>query len=801
MSFLSLVISAATCTQLSVPESVPPEPELLRLLQFGGSQQSKEITAALSHPHPEIRRRALWASRSFHRPDAPFAIRALDDPESHVRLAALNVLKSEFRLAVILKKQTPDLTSVIDRIIGLLQVDPPEMQSACAGVLGYIGSGRPEVVAALVTAAHEDTPVAAAAIAALIQLNADCGFGLTRTANRLTRRSLPELLAVNPATDVRPRVWQFLVCDSDAQVRIACLRYVQNGDRDIPRVLNEVVRQWSFPDSEVQDSAVQAFETISLKEPEDDVETVLDALVQIDSGWKHRINVWQRLGHAIEGRAASFVRLLLDPETPLRRRIEMAGVFSQSDRVSDNNVDDDELQQFLIDKAFDEQVPLVVRIGIARGLSNEAEWRRGNSGKKLRRRLLSIFAEAVSSDIPLPFRMMALSEIRNAVDDDPAARELIVDLFDREFRVIRRSTDANSESSALAGKWRARLVSARVGVPIRKPLSEDVLMSAADDISPDVRLWAAQRVFNSLSSKNRKTEWNAVIGMFNDSDARVRSIGLQSLAYFPNHTDESHQLAVTQLDDPDSRVRDDAITILEELGGDVSPAVNRLRQELTSLEKSEGWSPSAMWPHRRIGILERLIWLAPEDPGIQADVLRTFRAEPTRLPGLKLIAQLVPHLPDILPEVAALLDEPYPELRAGAADALVYFGDGSRKSLPRLQQLLSDRDASVHEAAARAVLTLEPDHELARSIVGRTIAHECGGRWCYSQPPALTCVARLKERGLPALRLGLDGAEPFWRQDHLRQLHQRWKTDPGGHGYLEILLREHGLIPEAKSGE
>ena len=50
-----------------------------------------------------------------------------------------------------------------------------------------------------------------------------------------------------------------------------------------------------------------------------------------------------------------------------------------------------------------------------------------------------------------------------------------------------------------------------------------------------------------------------------------------------------------------------------------------------------------------------------------------------------------------------LTNDPRPETREHAVNALGYFGDDANSALPVLRKLLDDRDAGVRDAAARAL--------------------------------------------------------------------------------------------------
>ncbi len=762
-------------TLAETSQSVSDEDSLLRvarLLQFGGKKQSDRLQKLLPHPHPEVRRRALWACQRARCLSDMALSSGLHDSDPKVRLAAVRVLQAETVLAHALKINGRDQAQWIPRLVHMLRSDSAPVQAECAKYFADRGNEDADVIAALVSTAQAEQDASAAAIAALASMNSDTSLGLVRIANQATRRRLPELIQSTFPTPAVIRIWQCLMCDPDAEIRLACLKHVPRRVEYTDILLKAVIRQWFDSDQRIQAEAVAAFQEFILGS-RDDLATTLDALVLIDWDWSNRRTVWRHLSRTIDRDAAWVVRTLQDPNQDLRRRMELAGVVSQCSGLSDDSVDVDLLQRLVVDCAHDTRSPLPIRVGIAAGLATDAFFLPSELQARLRRRLASVFAEALETDTPLPFRMMALPEIAYERFDDPAAAEVIMDAFERDFHVITDRTASRPARSE--GRWRAALLNIALYIQSEPTRRHHALVTALSDVDAAVRRTASEHLRDDYVSAESRIAPDVVIRMLSDSDAGVRSFGLQCLPFAAMPANDAWQLTFARLDDSDRSVRDRAVSALIQLGGDMTPAVSRLLDEMVQLEQSEGWKRHGSWHSNRERLLQRLIALDPEHPKVQAAVVRTFHREDTRLIGLRLLSGLSDQIPAVGTEVSELLHEPYPELRSAAADTLIHFEDAAREVLPRLEQLLADKEKSIRVASARAVLTQNPDHVAAGRIFAATIAEEVTGMWCYSSPPAITCTrftrpAKGSRTSRPAIQGNLSAATPNRGADRSRQI-------------------------------
>ncbi|HEY8871077.1 MAG TPA: HEAT repeat domain-containing protein [Candidatus Limnocylindrales bacterium] len=239
----------------------------------------------------------------------------------------------------------------------------------------------------------------------------------------------------------------------------------------------------------------------------------------------------------------------------------------------------------------------------------------------------------------------------------------------------------------------------------RDPQVIDQLRVSLLDANPGVRRLAAE-MLGRLGARN---EVRAVIGLFHDPDPGVRRAALGAVAVLGTpvggdnggRTDDRLAGSVADaLDDPEPEVRVAAVSTLFTLDGRrLAESADRLAHDASPAVRAE--------------LSVALVRSDEEDrPHAILAALLESDAPADRLAGLDAVARLRGHAPS--PQMAALLADRSPVVRAAAVKAVAAVDEGVGDPMPALAAALTDDSPTVRFAAARG---LNERFDAARELI------------------------------------------------------------------------------------
>lgn len=772
----------------SSAEAAVRDRSLLRLLKYTRTVPLDQLQSALRHENPEVRRLALqrwsWGATSDLAPGKPLRdsdrqrlFAALQDSDPGVRSMAAQLVGERERQDV----------SIATRLAEMLRTDSADVRVAAAAALGRSGQTSPEIHSSLSAAAREEGELAAQAIVALLALDSDRGVVALRNADDATRMLVAKSLTVHEITEVKDRAFLLLLSDSRPEIRRQVLENLDldRASRDV--VIWQTLQGLLDPDPAVRGAASSNLHGRFELETPDEFARATRLIMKMPADSPHRDAAWICLKKPVEEQTGSALKFLRDAEQDERLRIELAGILTRCESLSDDDLETEELATEIEQIALDARVPLAIRVAAAETLCGYHLSPRDDlpkSDDEYAEQFRPLFIEGVNANIFLPMRLMALHHMVVASHVDESARRVIDELFQREWDQHR--------STRGSARWRGTLLEAAYN---SRPKEQDVtplLSLGLRDADVGIRRFSAGLLRNAVSNRRFVPDETMLLSLLDDEDLETRRTALQVTTERGPKTAAVTTQLLKLLDDSDSALRHETARAWKRLGADVSPVVNRLLERLALAEQSFWNEPHSPQSKMFREGMEILLDVSPEDPRVVAAVLRTLNREDRLTEGLMWLPKLGPAGREALPTLLALLEEPYEGLVIPAANAISYLGPVARPVLPKLRGMLADPESDVAKAVAKSVLRLEPTNTTAQDIVAKTILAEFQMMWCWSAPPAWSCVLSLKKEGLPTLRKVLLTPADSLIGSPLESLLSGWENTGQSREYdfLEPLLRE-----------
>lgn len=785
-----------TLSKTESSETALVDRSLLRLLRYARVVPVDQLRSALRHENPEVRRLALqrWSPQEIveaaqakppREPDRQPLFAALDDPSPVVRGAA----------AQLVGNQGTHGESAAPRLAEMVWTDSIGVRTSAARALGRIGLRTPEIHAALSAAAREEGALAAQAIVALLALKSDRGFVALRHADDAARLLVAKSLFSHEITDLRDRVFLQLIADSNPEIRAQALTSLEGHCASRDLVIWQTLQGLHDPDSAVRSRAASLlWHRIELETP-DEYARAMQLIVKLPSDSTHRETAWCCFKKPVEEQTGTALKFLRDAEQDERSRIELAGVLTRCMSIADDDLEADELADEIEKMALEKRLPLAIRIAAAETLCGDYLSIRDGFPKteaEYAAQFRPLFLDGVKANILLPLRLMALHRAVIASREDAAARRVIDEVFQQEFR--QRSTTAGNMH------WRSALFDAAYRSRPDDADRTSLLSFGVHDSDAGMRSVSARLLKDAVWNRRFSPDEAMLVALLNDADLEIRRAALQAMTERGPKTDGMKSRIFELLDDPDRSLRRDAMLAWKRLGMDLSPILNRQLERLARAESVSGNEPEILESSAFAEEMEALLEVSCEDPRVVAAVLRTLNREEGLNLGLMWLTKLGPAGREAFPTLLALLDEPAEGLVGRAAHAVGFLGPVARPALPKLRGFLTGTEREFARMAAMSVLRLDPADTAAQDIVVKNVIAEFQLMWCYSSPPAWSCVLSLKRDGLPTLRKILLSPETNLVGSPLESLYHHWDVLPSSreYEYLEPLLRE--FLEDSETG-
>lgn len=780
-------------------DAIVPDRSLTRLLKYAQVVPLDQLRAALRHENPEVRRLAL---ERWHRQELSYGVAEKPPRERDLQplFAGLNDPSPKVRstAARLIGEQRQPSLSAAARLAEMLRTDSADVRVVAATALGRIGRHSSEVHAALSVASREEGPLAAQAILALLAWESDRGFVALRRADDAARLLVAKNLNGNEITAMRDRVFLLLLSDSVPEIRRQTLENLHQGSASRDVVIWQMLNCSLDPDPGVRRTAASNLHgRVELETPEE-FERATRLILRMPADDPLRESAWWLVKKPIEDEPGPVLSFLRDTDKDERLRIEVAGVLTRCEHLSDDDMDNAKFADEIEQMALDARMPLAIRVAAAETLCGYSlNVRNGfpKSDDEYEEQFRPLFLEGVKANIFQPMRLMALRRVMFASNVDAAAGRVIDDLFQQEF-VQPRAT----RGSAL---WRAKLFEAMC---YSRPKDMDLtplLSLGVRGADIGVRRVSAGLLRDAVWNRRYVPDEKLLISLLEEADSETRRAALQAMNERGPKSAAVTTRLLKMLDDSDPWLQREAAFAWKRLGVDVAPMMSRLLERLAQVESATEKEPHSSNANTFKEVLGTLLAVSPTDPRVIAVVLRMLSREESLRYGLMCLPKLGPAGHAALPMLLELLEEPYEQLVSLAAEAVGPLGPVARPALPKLRTLLTDPRDEVKEAAARSVLRLDPTDTAAQDIAAQNIIAEFQTMWCYSVPPNWSCVLSLKRDGLPTLRKVLLSPETARFGSPLESLLSEW----GNQGptreadYLEPLLREFLEESDTKLGE
>lgn len=654
----------------------------------------------------------------------------------------------------------------VPSLVEALQGKDPEIRKGAAATLGLLGPLAKSAVPALVRDLAD--PQEAVRLAA-----ADALLKLERTDFAVVHKTLP--------------VWSAALKAQDPAERRQAIRGIQRyaltasrlKQRDWNEILPPVLAALKDADQGVVFTADMILGSIT-EEDKPALPLLLTAVA--DAGNRNRwrvVKALARFGPEAKAAVPALLAILKDPQSP--GRFDAARALSAVGKGDDTVV-------AALGAAFKDKSDPQFRAAVAEALGGL-----GDTAKAA----LPALAEGLQDDNPAVREAVVTALAKVGAGADEVLPSLVEVLGRPEVpgNLLRERAQAALArfgkgavpvlTKLLADASPERRNGAAVALALLGPKAADAvpaLQQALKDADPRVRIRAADALW-SVEKKGQPAV-ATLIDALNSPDAQVRRRAVDVLTVIGPEARDAVPALTRGLKDKDEALASKYAAALAAVGPDAKAAVPVLAEVVKNTER----------PALRVAAIDALGKIGPDarvatpylltlvkDPSTQVrnlavDALGRIGADPKEagpvlVEALRNPGQVSPNLiqaalqklgPAVIPEVAKMLQDPKPNVRAQGAALLGRYGAAAKDAVPALTEALKDDQDLVAIHAARALW--EIDQSLAGIPTLIKILGSASGNMRALAATTLGGIGPKAREAVPALVEAAKGDDPRMRQ-------------------------------------